>query len=266
MHDLCDILDLERYPLDCSDSAACGELVAACRATLAREGMFNLEGFVKAEAIARAATELMPLIESVSFHQCRAHNVYFLKEVPGVPGDHPALKPSVTSSHTLCDDQMAESIVHTIYEWQPLADFLARVMEKPRLYLMDDPLARANVMAYRDGEGLGWHFDRSEFTTTLLIQAPDAGGEFEYRKDLRSENNRNLDGVARLLAGEDSEQKSLRLAPGTFNVFKGKNTLHGVSPVQGSTARLVAVFSYYERPGVLFSDEERLGFYGRTVA
>ena len=27
---------------------------------------------------------------------------------------------------------------------------------------------------------------------------------------------------------------------------------------------MIAVFSYYERPGVLFSEEERIGFYGRA--
>jgi hypothetical protein len=34
-------------------------------------------------------------------------------------------------------------------------------------------------MDYRPGEALNWHFDRSQFTTTLLIQAPEQGGEFE---------------------------------------------------------------------------------------
>jgi hypothetical protein len=39
-------------------------------------------------------------------------------------------------------------------------------------------LARVNAMQYGAGEGLNWHFDRSEFTTTLLLQAPKAGGAF----------------------------------------------------------------------------------------
>jgi len=266
MFEISDLLDLDRFPIDRPDSDACAELVERCKATLACDGMFNLDGFVRAEVIARAAEELTPLTQSMSFHQSRAHNVYFLKTVPGVPDDHPALAKSVTSSHTLCDDQMTDSIIHAIYEWQPLADFLARVMDKPRLYLMDDPLARVNVMSYRHGEGLGWHFDRSEFTTTLLIQSPESGGAFQYRTDLRSDDDPNLDGVARLLEGRDPEQKTLCLNPGTLNVFKGKNTLHGVSPVEGTRNRLIAVFSYYERPGVMFNDDERLGFYGRTVA
>jgi hypothetical protein len=33
--------------------------------------------------------------------------------------------------------------------------------------------------------------------------------------------------------------------------------------VVGDRDRIVAVFSYYERPGVMFSAEERIGFYGR---
>jgi len=37
-----------------------------------------------------------------------------------------------------------------------------------------------------------------------------------------------------------------------------------VTPVVGETERIIAVFSYFDHPGVAFSDEERLGFYGRT--
>ena len=50
-----------------------------------------------------------------------------------------------------------------------------------------------------------------------------------------------------------------------LNVFRGKNTLHRVSPVKGSRDRIIAVFSYYETKGVQFSDEENLGFYGRKA-
>ena len=115
------------------------------------------------------------------------------------------------------------------------------------------------------GEQLNWHFDRAEFTTTVLLQAPASGGEFQYRSVLRSESDPNYDGVARLLAGEDERVQILPLQPGTLNVFKGKNTAHRVTPVEGDRPRIVAVFSYYETPGFAFSDAERLGFYGRTA-
>src|ERR1043166_7819626 len=102
-------------------------------------------------------------------------------------------------------------------------------MGKTRLDFMQDPLARTNVMAYRAGEALNWHFDRSEFTTTLLLQAADAGGEFQYRSNLRTDADPNYDGVARLLVGQDNEVRTLKLAAGTLNVFKGKNTAHRVT-------------------------------------
>ena len=35
------------------------------------------------------------------------------------------------------------------------------------------------------GKELNWHFDNSEFAITLLLQAPEAGGVFEYVRDLR---------------------------------------------------------------------------------
>ena len=119
-------------------------------------------------------------------------------------------------------------------------------------------------MSYRHGETLNWHFDRSEFTVTLLIQNPEEGGDFQYRSALRSDTDSNLEGVARLLRDEDPRAATLSLTPGTLNVFLGKNTAHRVSPVVGERDRMVAVFSYYERPGVVFSEEERVGFYGRA--
>ena len=137
-------------------------------------------------------------------------------------------------------------------------------MGKDALYTMRDPLARINVMAYRDGQGLSWHFDRSEFTTTLLLQAPEAGAEFTYRTGLRTETDSNYDGVGRLMAGQDDEVERLELSPGTLNVFKGKDTAHCVTPTRGARERIIAVFSYYDRPGVVFSPDEQTMFYGRT--
>ena len=258
------LLDLERYPLDRPDSPELAGLIARCQKELQSSGMFNLHGFVRPAAIATAAAELLPLTATSSFSHTRAHNVYFKDEVAGLAPDHPALTRFQTTHHTLCDDQITHTIIHRIYEWQPLVDFLARVMDQPTLSVMADPLARVNVIEYRFGEALNWHFDRSRYTTTLLIQPAEQGGEFEYCSELRSDTDPNYDGVGRLLVGAGGDIRINQLAAGTLNVFAGKNTLHRVSPVRGSRSRLIAVYSYYDRPGVMFSDPERMGFYGRT--
>ncbi len=257
-----DLLDLDRYPIDRADAIA--ELAERCRCDLAATGMFNLEGFVRPAAIRRALEEIVPLASDAAFTHQRSHNVYFLKEVPGVHQDHPALTRFQTINHTLCGDQLSGSIVERIYEWPPFVDFIARVLEIPKLYLMDDPLARINILEYRPGEALNWHFDRSRYTTTLLIRAAEQGGLFQYRSNLRSDDEPNYEGVGKLLQGEDAAIRVNPLEAGTLNIFAGKNTLHRVSTVRGACSRLVAVLSYYDRPGVTFSEKERLGFYGRS--
>ncbi len=258
-------LDLDRFPLHDLQSARGQVLVAHCKAELAARGMFNLPGFLRPAAVARCVEEVRPLFAKDAFFHKRSHNIYFDDDIPSLPPGHPALARVETTNHTLCADQVANSLISVVYEWPPLADFIAAVLEKPRLYVMADPLARANVMAYEQGEALNWHFDRSEFTTTLLLQAPEAGGRFQYRTRLRDEGDPNYEGVARLLRGEDPGVQTLALTPGTLNVFKGRNTAHRVTPPEGERARIIAVFSYYEGQGVTFSDAERIGFYGRAA-
>ena len=257
------LIDLERYPLDRLDTAAGQRLVKQCIDDLERNGMFTLEGFMRREAIADMLPGLLDKIASESFNHTREHNIYFDDNIAGVPADHPALARVKTINHTLCGDQIAEPL-HQVYRWPALAEFLARVMQKPALYPMADPLACANVIGYYEGEGLNWHFDRSEFTTTLLLQAPRQGGDFQYRHALRSETDPNYDGIARLLRGDDPEVLTLTLDAGDLNIFKGVDTAHRVTPPVGDLPRVITIFTYYETPGRMFSDEENLGFYGRT--
>jgi hypothetical protein len=260
-----DILDLARYPLNRPGTNEWHALVTRCRTDLAQEGMFNLEGLVKPAALKNIVAEIQPVMDTLSFVHKRSHNIYFRKEIPELAVDHPALQKVDTINHTVSADQISQSTIMWIYEWSPFIMFLAATMGKDALFPMRDALARVNVMAYRDDETLNWHFDRSEFTTTLLLQAPEQGGDFVYRTDLRDEDNPNYDGVAKLLRGQDDQVKTFKLSAGTLNIFRGKNTAHKVSTVRGTRERLIAVFSYFDRPGVVFTKEDQIGFYGRSA-
>ncbi len=227
--------------------------------------MPHVDRLTFAAPIARSVGEVTPVLDAHAFTHKRSHNIYFRKEIPGLAAGHPALRRFETSNQTICADQIPGSLPVRLYDWPDLAAFLAATMDKPALFPMDDRIACANVMRYTTGEALNWHFDRSEFTTTLLLQAPRDGGAFEYRTALRSDDDPNYDGVARMLRGEDPDIQSIVAQAGTLNVFRGKNTAHRVTPVLGPVDRIIAVFSYYETPGVRFSDEERIGFYGRAA-
>jgi len=260
------LLDLDSYPLDRPDSPEYAALVAKCKARLATEGMFDLPGFMRPDVTKAAADATKPAMATESFRHARRHNIYFRDIVEGLSEDHPALAKVETINHTLCADQLAGNPVIDLYDWPPFADFLAATMSKPALYRMEDAMARVNVQASRDGEALNWHFDRSEFTTTILLQSPQIGGELEYRSDLRTADDPNYDGVAALLRGQDPQVKKVKLATGALNVFRGVNTLHRVVQVKGPIERIVAIFSFYDRPGVTMTAKEQTGFYGRSVA
>ena len=259
-----DLIDLETYPLDQRESAEYSALVNRCRADLASSGMFSLAGFIRPEATLKAVAEVTPVLETDSFKHHRRHTIFFKDEVPGIPPDHPAMRKFDSLNHTICGDQINGCVVTRVYEYPPLLQFLADAMEKKCLHFMDDPLARVNVIASREGEALNWHFDQSEFTTTIMLQASEKGGELEFCSELRTPDDPNLEGIGRLVSGDTAGNEIMTLRPGTLNVFRGVNTPHRVTTVEGSRERIMTVFSFYEQPGVTFSDETRIGFYGRA--
>ena len=55
------------------------------------------------------------------------------------------------------------------------------------------------------------------------------------------------------------------LSAGTLTIFCGRDALHRVETVGGPRERLMAVLSYSETPGVVFTAEEQRGFYGRSL-
>ena len=72
----------------------------------------------------------------------------------------------------------------------------------------------------------------------------------------------NFDGVNRLL--EDKvEYKSLAMDAGTLVLFRGRNSIHRVTPVGGDVTRILAVLAYNSEPNISLSETSRMTFYGR---
>ena len=62
-----DILDLDRFPLDKPGSREWLTMVATAKASMAAEGMCNLEGLMRPDAITKAMAEVAPIMERLSF-------------------------------------------------------------------------------------------------------------------------------------------------------------------------------------------------------
>jgi len=133
------------------------------------------------------------------------------------------------------------------------------------LYRSADPLDALEIAVFEDGDELGWHFDRSEFSVTVMYQESADGGQFDYYPGLRSARDQNYAGVQKVLHGHPEGVIRLPTGPGTLAVFRGQHALHRVTPVRGPRRRINSVLTYGENPGMKLNELTQRLFYGRTA-
>ena len=258
--ELREIVDTARHPI--------GEagFMAHCRKTLDEDGALVLADFLQPAALAAMQAEGEARMDRAYFC-AQDHTVYLTPPEPSLPADHAANRMVVSSKGCICDDDVAaDSPLRTLYDAEPFRAFVMGVTGEAALHPYADPLSSINVHYAKRGQELGWHFDNSSFAITLLIRKPEAGSHFEYVKDLRDADagEMNHAGVAALLDGELAPQR-LAMEPGTLVLFRGRNSVHRVSPNESDTVRMLAVLAYNAEAGVSLSENARRTFYGRLT-
>lgn len=261
-----DLIDLERYPITDRTNPAYIELVARSQSLLGEEGVAIFPGFIRDEPLATMADQTLALHPRM-FHFREKHTVYFKPQEEGVDQQHPLRRLMDTEKDTVAyADIPADNLIRGIYQSDDVLAFVRDVLNLDALYRHADPLAALNLQGFTEGQQLGWHFDRSDFSVTLSLQAASAGGDFEYVRMLRNENDDCYDAVRLFLDDPKTQQiEVLPQVPGTLTLFRGRYSLHRVTPVQGDRLRLNAVFAYVDQPNVEFSAYARQLFYGRTT-
>ncbi|MDR7284989.1 hypothetical protein J2X84_003833 [Pseudomonas corrugata] len=260
-----DIIDLERYPITDRTSFAYLALVTQSQSLLGQEGVAIFPGFVRNPSVVAMADQTLAL-HSRMFHFRENHTVYFKPQDESVDPEHPLRRLMNTAKDTVAyADIPADHLIRQIYESDEVLSFIKDVLDLDALYRHADPLAALNLQGFTAGQELGWHFDRSDFSVTLSLQAASAGGDFEYVRMLCNENDDCYDAVRQFLDDPNTQQiEVLPQVPGTLTLFRGRYSLHRVTPVAGDRLRLNAVFAYVDQPNVEFSAYARQLFYGRT--
>ena len=259
-----DVVELTRYPIHRLDSDDGRALVESCRAALARDGVCTLEGFITPAAVS-AMVALAGRLEEKAWASDRTHTIYFEPADDTVPPEHPRAHQVRSAKHGIAYDHIpAEAPLRRLYESDDLTAFIGAALEKPVLYRSADPLDALQITTFHEGEELGWHFDRSEFSMTVMYQQAQEGGDFEYAPGLRTDDDENYEGVQQVLQGDRSRLKVLPSAPGTLAFFRGEHALHQVTPITGGTPRINSVLTYGERPDMRLNDLTSELFYGRT--
>jgi hypothetical protein len=160
-----------------------------------------------------------------------------------------------------------DSDIRALYEWEPLMEFVGRILGEKQLFRYADPFGALNLAVMRDGHELGWHFDQTDFVVSIALQPSLEGGHFENVPRIRSMGNDNAETVAAIRNGERNDLVRIEpMTPGTLMVFNGRWSYHRVSKVHGDVARHVALLAYDTKPGTDSNTELKLGRYGRLPA
>ena len=252
------VICLEQYPLDDD------QFRAACRASLENDGLLVLPGFLTAEALDSIRAEGNET-QHLAYYCAQEHNVYLTPPVPEFAADHPRNREVTSSKGCITDDQVApDSKLRVLYNAPSFREFLSAVLDEAALYEYTDSLSSINLHYAAEGQELGWHFDNSSFAITLLIQKPEQGGEFEFIRAIRdsARGEMNFEKVADVL-DDDCTPETLSMEAGTLALFRGRDAIHRVAPVQGDTTRMLVVLAYNAAPGVALSESARMTFFGR---
>ena len=259
------LVDLDRYPIDDLDQGAGAEFLARCQRHMETHGWCNFDNFIRPDALqalTQEANDLLPSAETLTIRR----NIYQGEVDASVPQGDPRRREYVHRALQLADDQIPPStLIQRLYHSDLLTEFIRRVQGKTQLYRYADEFQALNIVALPPDSWHGWHYDLNECTVTLLLQAAERGGEFTFIPNSRTEAGENTRIVDEFLAGDMTRARTFSRGAGTFTLFRGGYSLHGVTQVKGRRPRITAIMTYAETPGSVSTDEINIRIYGQRV-
>ena len=258
MEKLTHIVNLGQYPL--SD----GTFRTQCKNALDKDGVLMMSNFLMPPAVLALQKEGINN-QHLAYYTAGNHNVYLSSPDPAYSKEHSRNREVTSSKGCITTDQIpSDSFLRVLYDSPAFRAFLCAVLDEKALHEYADSLSSLNLHYASEGQELGWHFDNSSFAITLMIQRPESGGVFEYITNVRNADNgeMNYEKTQKILDGE-APTKTLMMDAGTLVLFRGRNSAHRVTPVEGNRTRMLAVLAYNTEPGVSLSESARMTFFGR---
>ncbi|MCM3884483.1 arpA protein [Frankia sp. R82] len=261
-----DLVDTARYPIAEPTSPQWWNVVSRARHELYSDGCCVLPGFIAPPVFGRLVEECSS-VAGLAYDHIEDVNAYNIPVDASLPADHPGRHIMRRGNAFVARDQIpADFDVHRLYRSATFQHFVAACFGLPAVHELADPLAGLCLNVISPGLEHPWHFDTNEFAVSLLTQAPDHGGTFEYCPNIRTAQAENFEDVRAVLTGADDRLvRRLTLRPGDLQLFLGRYSMHRVSTVQGSTPRHCAIFAYTERAGVIGSRERTRQLFGRFL-
>ena len=257
-------INLDKFPIDKPKSSRYQYIIKEAQEALDFDGCYVLTSIVNKEAINDMRQEAEK-IESLAHYTSNKVNVFFSKDDPTYPKDHPRRFFMDRSNGFVSGDKFPEhSIIKELYYSEELKNFIADCLGVT-MYHYADPLASLTMNVNKPGDRFSWHYDTNEFTVTMLVQDCDEGGVFQYVPNIRNKKDECYDEVLKLLKGDMSRVKEIKLNEGDLQLFKGRYALHRATRAEGNKTRNLVVYTYTEKENVIGSSYRSEELYGKTL-
>ena len=260
------IVNLNKYPIQDLNSAKLKNIIQKCKHDLDRFSCATIPNFILPNSLKIMNLELENLIDKV-FMSNKSINPYLnSKDDISLPQDHPKRIFMERDNGYLNSDLFEKnSEMKFLYEQDELLKFVSACLGIYPIYRWADPLACHAYNIMRPEGILPWHFDSCEFTLSIMIQKPEKGGIFEYCPFIREPGNENFEEVKKVLDGDRSRVRQLKLEPGDLQIFKGRFTLHRVTKINGKKSRYLCIPAYVLDPWRVNTPEHSEAIYGKVL-
>jgi len=260
------IVDLENYPIHDLFLSKTQSIIKKCKDDLDQFSCSTIPNFILPKSIETMNFELEKKIDKV-FMSKKSINPYLnSKDDLSLTKTHPKRTFLERDNGYLNSDLFDKgSEMKFLYEQEELLKFVSACLGISPIYRWADPLACHAYNVMRPEGILPWHFDSCEFTLSIMIQKPDEGGIFEYCPFIREPGNENFDEVKKVLDGDRTKVRQLKLEPGDLQIFKGRFTMHRVTKVKGEKPRYLCIPAYVLDPWRVNTPEHSEAIYGKVL-
>ena len=225
-----------------------------------------MPNFILPKSLKIMSQELEKQLDEVYMSKESINPYLYAKDDPSLNKDHPKRTFMNRYNGYLNSDCFPkDSEMKFLYETDELLNFISKCLGVYPIYRWADPLACHAYNVMKPEGILPWHFDSCEFTLSLMIQKPEKGGIFEYCPNIREPGNENFDEVKKVLNGDRTRVKQLKLEPGDLQIFKGRFTLHRVTEIEGKKSRYMCIPAYVLDPWRVNTPEHSKAIYGKVL-
>ena len=260
------IVDLKKYPIHELNSPIIENLVKKCKEELEQYSCSTIPNFILPKSLKVMNSELEEQLDEVYMSKDSINPYLYSKDDPSLQKDHPKRTFMNRYNGYLNSDCFPQdSEMKFLYETEELLKFVSACLGVSPIFRWADPLACHAYNVMKPDGVLPWHFDSCEFTLSLMIQKPEKGGIFEYCPNIREPRNENFEEVQKVIAGDRTRVRQLKLEPGDLQIFKGRFTLHRVTKVEGQKSRYMCIPAYVLDPWRVNTPEHSKAIYGKVL-